>query len=542
VIYSIDQNSNSLWDALPKLQALVSKGIKVHHFVEDVDVAFTAIGSAGKQQPLKLTRERFHHSGGADWGAALFYSRFLGKLPLDLRELEPYLGMKTSVLARRLGRNIDDLYDEFSPGDNWQLIGPSYVGDARHHRTIADLKVSQTSNFLEELMQLAQSDLLERLPQEAPRRRIDEWFNNEKNLLAGLISKCRDSGLADLYRSWLKKYLGEQAQLDLSSSLLAVEEDSAGTGLLELFISRYEQAGEIYNRVIAELGAGLRPLRMSDGELPFFAVFEHHGQVVRSGLYLAGPNIQVGEKTIPIGPKGRVSPDKLRQAGIRCLAGKAILLVTQARMNPKGRPLAMVHRGSIYMPAAHMLVRLLKERGWLDQTVNPIVRVRFGFLDLIRSIDDLIIRLPAHLAHAFGCEEIPASRLGAEYADLAREASDRLESFKTPQGRHNWQKSQFPKLCSRIKELDSARRSQAGNNPKDHSIRMLWKDAKELETHLLEETLRQVVCDFQVKNIDYWDSRGALLPWSIALGGQELYHRLIANAQISEESSEQPDE
>ena len=99
-MFSIDQNCHSLWDALPKLQALAARGARVRHFVEDVDVAFTSLGSQGAAGPLQWTRERFHPSGGQDWGAALFYSEFLGKLCVEIRDWEPLIGMKTAALAR----------------------------------------------------------------------------------------------------------------------------------------------------------------------------------------------------------------------------------------------------------------------------------------------------------------------------------------------------------------------------------------------------------------------------------------------------------
>ncbi|MGB2824768.1 MAG: hypothetical protein WBF17_27600, partial [Phycisphaerae bacterium] len=73
-MFSIDQNCHSLWDALPKLHALARRGRRVMHFNEDIDSAFTSLGSRIDADDLRLARERFHHSGGADWGAALFYT------------------------------------------------------------------------------------------------------------------------------------------------------------------------------------------------------------------------------------------------------------------------------------------------------------------------------------------------------------------------------------------------------------------------------------------------------------------------------------
>ncbi|MFW6065483.1 MAG: hypothetical protein ACOC9S_01555, partial [Planctomycetota bacterium] len=119
MFFSIDQNCHSLWDAIPKVQSLADGGEQVRHFLEDVDVAFTALG-AGPSTPLRLAKERFYRSGGQDWGAALFYSEFLGRVPVEIRHWEPLTGMTTKALAGRLRRKVDELYGQYSPGDNWQ--------------------------------------------------------------------------------------------------------------------------------------------------------------------------------------------------------------------------------------------------------------------------------------------------------------------------------------------------------------------------------------------------------------------------------------
>ena len=93
-MFSIDQNCHSLWDVVPKLQALARRGVAVRHFVEDIDVAFTQMGAGPDGGELRLARERFYRSGGGDWGAALFYADFLGAQPTEIREWEKWTGMR----------------------------------------------------------------------------------------------------------------------------------------------------------------------------------------------------------------------------------------------------------------------------------------------------------------------------------------------------------------------------------------------------------------------------------------------------------------
>ena len=68
MMFTIDQNCHTLWDVVPKLHALIGRGVKVHHFIEDIDVAFASPGVAVGDQELRLAKERFYRSGGADWG------------------------------------------------------------------------------------------------------------------------------------------------------------------------------------------------------------------------------------------------------------------------------------------------------------------------------------------------------------------------------------------------------------------------------------------------------------------------------------------
>lgn len=86
-------------------------------------------------------------------------------------------------------------------------------------------------------------------------------------------------------------------------------------------------------------------------------------------------------------------------------------------------------------------------------------------------------------------------------------------------------------------ELEARRRemSQASCTPEQMSE--IWKEIKGLQAQLLDQTVRRIARDWQVRQLDYWDSRGALLPWAIALGGRDFYDFLVANAEVYDEPS-----
>lgn len=96
---SIDQNCQPLWDVVPKLQALAAASRGGVHCIEDVDVAFTLRGGAAlpPDSPPGIARERVYRGGVSDWGAALFYTEFLGRNPLDVKDLESFTDRKSVV-------------------------------------------------------------------------------------------------------------------------------------------------------------------------------------------------------------------------------------------------------------------------------------------------------------------------------------------------------------------------------------------------------------------------------------------------------------
>ena len=543
-MFSIDQNCHSLWDALPKLQAVARSGGNVRHFIEDIDVAFTAVGaspvdSAGHGDgSLRLAMERYYGSGGADWGAALFYSEFLGRLPVDVRQWESLTGLTTAALARRLGGTVNDLYDRYSPGDTWQLIGPSYVGDHYHHRLIGDLTVAEITDRLAEMMHIAEADLLARFPAADSQQRVRDWMQTERGRIDGLVAQHRDGRVVDMYRDWLGAYVDNDpaVTLDITSNLFAVGADPAETKLLNVFVRHYDRAADLYNQAMADSHSGPLPLATANGELPFFAAVDVDGRLARTEVFLDGDELRIGEHRFQLVDGGLPIHD-LREAGVSCLTGKAPLLVLQARVAGGGTGLVVPYRGSSYMPAVHALHRRLADGGLLPEPIGPLLRVRFRLLDRMEAVDTPIA-LPAHLAIAFGRSELPAREFAGNWHNVSAEAAARLAKLETEDGRLQWQRIAFAHMFDEIDDLSRRRRDLATIDAKSPEIRELSHRTRQLETEVITHTLEQIAVDWQAANMDYWDSRGAILPWCVALGGEAFYDSVIAQAELYEESPE----
>ena len=532
-MFSIDQNSHSLWDTLPKLQALHAAGAAVHHYLEDIDVAFTALGAKSGEPNLHIAQEGYHPSGGLDWGAALFYNDFLGRLPVEIRRWEPMLGMKIAAVARQLDTPLEELYRRHAVGDNWMLIGSSYLGDGEHHRILGDLSIRDVTPFVRRIVSRAEADCLERFPQADSRRRTREWFAAESRRVDRLLADCAEGTLPDLYRLWLGEHLPQDPSMNLASRLFALGQSPDNDMLLALFLREYDQAARLYNQAVRETNLGLHELDVKHGEAPFFAFGCRGGRRTRRELRIVNGALVLAGETFDA-PEGRVPVEALRAAGVEGLAGKAIVLALQVRLPPGGAPLALPHGGSTYMPACHRFAALLKEQNLLPGEPSPVVRVRFGLLDRLRSLETTV-RLPSHLAAAIGEEEIPARRLGETWADLVSEAKRRLADFTDPAKRQAWQETSLPKQTRSLAHLDAAKRRQAAANPKEPRVRELWKQMREIQNDVLARTLRRISLDWQLSQLDYYDSRGALLPWCLALGGEAFYHDVIAKADICNE-------
>lgn len=533
---SIDQNSTSLWDTLPKLHALAAANLQTLHCVEDVDVAFTRIGGKPDQPDLQLLREQFHPSGQQDWGAAAFYHAFLGRLPLELHALEPMLGMKLPAAAKQLDLSMDELYDRHAVSDNWMLVGSSYLGDKRHHRLIGDLTVAETAPFLKDLLDRARADCLYRFPAKDCTRRTNDWFDAETTRLDDLLDTHADGTLDDLYESWLAGHLGDSVRLGRTSALPGLGLQPDRNPLAAMFLADYATLADLYNRAVRETDLGLHELDTDRGELPFFAILRRNGRLVRTGLALRRGSLRAGEITFDLPPGGDLPAEALQNAGVLALPGKAVVLALQVRLGPDAKPLALPHLGSPYTPATHRLAELLAERDLLPGPLQPIVRVRFGFLDALAEIDPPL-RLPEHLENFFDAPEIPAAELGRNWRDLVRQATDRLERLTDDDARESWQREHFAEHFATIDRLQAEKQQAAQTDPKDPKVRELWGRIKDRQAEILHGTLQRCVADWQTSQLETWDSRGALLPWCVGLGGKDFYKQLLANARCTEETA-----
>jgi len=531
---SIDQNCHSLWDTIPKLQAVARRERGIVHWVEDVDVAYTSLGASVGEQQLQLIRERYHWSGGADWGAALFYSDFLGKQVMDPRTWEPYTGRKTKVLARQLGLSLEAFYDQYSPGDNWQLVGSSYVGDKQHHQVLRDLQVDPVAPFLRELLRHAMEDLTERFPEKASRERIEGWFHREAALLEKLLSDHAPQALVELYESWVRHHVPNGADVRCSSEGFSCRKPMVDDGVLNLFLREYETLCRLYNDSIEETEVSVRPLDVKRGEMPCFAMKRFQGHWVRIPVFLEEDVLRVDDETFPVGTSRTMPRMEMSQAGIKALSPKAILLVIQVRWGETGQPLILPYQGSLYTPASDRFLLKLREENLLQTPIHPILRVRFHLFERMRGLNTLV-RLPSHWVPHFGESEITADALSRGFFPAKEKARERLERRKNPEERERCSRESFPQLWEAVQELERKKQELGKQGAPKSEKREVWEDLKAKNEALLQKEAFQIYTDLQLLEMDYWDSRGGLMPWCIALGGESFYRDVLDRSELYQE-------
>ena len=530
---SIDQNCHPLWDTIPKLEALAAQGWSGVHCIEDIDVAFSRQGAQPGETGLALLPERTYRGGHSDWGAALFAHDLLGRLPLDVRMIEPYTGRTTAALARLLETSIDGLYERWAGSDNWQLVGSSYAADPRWHRLIGDVRLAEAGPFMLQLLDHARQDLLERFPEPGPRQRLQEWFAAQRSLAAAAIEGEPEAPLTELYRRWLLAFLGPSTRLALTSERFALRRLAAADLLLRLFLERYPEAAEAYNAALQETASGMTPLHVAAGELPFFVTVRQQGRLVRSAAALRAGAIEAAGWRWPLAAGG-LAVDHMERDGVVALAGKALLLVLQARLGPEGATLALPHQGSLYMPAAYAFERLLRERGLLSETTRPVLRVRFRFLEYWRGCRTLV-RPPAYLQQALGLAEAPAAQVGEALDAALAEARRTLDALRDSGRRDALVRQRFAAWSAERDALDAERRQAAADPQRRPEATAIWQRVKDVDRRIAAAQAEWVLQLLRLLDVAYYDSRGALLPWCIALEGETLYRRMVAQAEIAPE-------
>ena len=146
--------------------------------------------------------------------------------------------------------------------------------------------------------------------------------------------------------------------------------------------------------------------------------------------------------------------------------------------------------------------------------------------------------MPDYLRGVFGADELSAQELATEIDRAVAVAEELLAELREPAGREAWQRRAFPELAGRREATEQQRRALVQGPHDGATVRALSEQVKQWDRELLGRLTEAVVQALHIRNLPYYDSRGALLPWSIALGGEAFYERLLAQAEIRAETAD----
>lgn len=147
------------------------------------------------------------------------------------------------------------------------------------------------------------------------------------------------------------------------------------------------------------------------------------------------------------------------------------------------------------------------------------------------------MRPPAYLRQALGIEEAPAAQVGAALEAAMAEARCTLEALRDPGRREALVRQRFAAWSAERTELDAERRRLAADPQRRPEATAIWQRLKDLDRRLAEAQAEWVLQLLRLLDVAYYDSRGALLPWCLALEGETLYRRMLAQAEIVPEGA-----
>lgn len=521
---SIDQNCIPLWDTFIKVKTLQFHGIKTTHLVEDIDTAFTRVGSDfDKNHQPALTVEQYYPNGNLDWGATLFFMAPFGRCPLNLHNLEKLTGKKTATYARALDLSLEEFYAKYSIADNQQLTGSSYVEKSGQcHRLLGDLTFEETEPFLLNLIDLAEKQLSQVFPSTDSQQALAPYFETQRNEVKNFSKK--DVFLTDFYQFWTDQYILDPGT-DRTSNFFGPGSSryKLTVELIQEINQRYPLFCQLYNDAIEETNSELSPLNPSSRELPFFVAYVYNGHRVRS--------------TLTISEDGQLSAGFLRFSldgetnyPILAITGKALLLVILARLGETAPALALPENGSLYTPTAHALTRKLLDHHFITQPLAPILRIKFNLLEQLNTSNQPFCP-PPYLQEKLGTET--TCRHFSELApQIINEARQLLSQLENPDFREEYLKSRYALEVAQIEELKQ-KRAEYGRDPeRRHLCREVWDEAKAIQKQLDANFFQHLVHLSHQADLDYWNSRGAIEAIALAAGGPQLLQKVIANAQI----------
>jgi hypothetical protein len=378
------------------------------------------------------------------WSAAGELSSLFGSESVPTRHMFLSHGVPFDWLAQDHPDGKNGFFAETTTAWGWRGI----VSTQAHNVIAHDVPMPQIGPALLEQLDWGFRESLACLADPETRAAGERTAQTIRGWVTEFLATCsEDCRLSDLYQSLLPKFyellLGAPPtdfSTTSSTELFQFNTQTASRprfGVLSAFLDPHTRsvARRAYDRAVGGSGSGIYTLEeFGEGAIPFDLVIPGIG---RGTIRLTGRGLIVEttpQPTVIAGP-AITNLTELAEAveaahGPNCdLVGKAVSLVSMLA----AEFLVLFHEtASGYTPLTRKFHDGLREGG-IALTLHPLVRLEYPTWDALASaLPTATLRLPGHLAQAFGQQDIPATEFASRWQEAVEGQRRRLREASFP--------------------------------------------------------------------------------------------------------------
>lgn len=388
-----------------------------------------------------------HNDGStrALWAAAGEIAQLFGSETVPTLAMFAKYGGNVERVARHCAETDPQAYvDALTEAWGWRAL----VALDTAPRPVCEVPLREISEALDALLEFGLDGTWRMLEDSQARTRACNWAWNLRQRAQQYAEAHPDASLADLFAALYPELLQMLHGLPLpdtvaftrTTELLRFNARTAHLPrfqIVEAFLNPATRPAceDAYNRAVA--GTPIYPLpEFGEGALPFDLLIpgKGRGTILLTERYLSvlTPEPQIVRLPAPVHTVQQLAAVVERTWGDRCtLVGKALTLIT---MLAHEFVFVFNERGSPYLERTARMHHYLREAG-IELPIYPLLRLQYPTWDALQAAECVSLRLPEHLACAFGepvvCTDVFAKRWRAVVSEQ-QHLLERLRTTRSP--------------------------------------------------------------------------------------------------------------
>ncbi|OYT74325.1 MAG: hypothetical protein CFK49_08925, partial [Armatimonadetes bacterium JP3_11] len=378
------------------------------------------------------------------WSAAGEIAQLFGSETVPTLKMFARNGGNTERVARSCAEGRQAFIDRLTEAWGWRGL----VAREPKPRPVYEIPVREIAPALDALLEFGLDGTCAMVDDAENRARACDWVWRIRQRVHQIAQSYPEASLADLYEQLYPELLEalyggalpETVDFTRTTELLRFNTRTAHLPRFEFvntFLNpAYRHACEnAYNAAVAN--TSIYPLReFGEGALPFDLLIPKRGRgtILLTNRYLCvlTPEAQIVRLSAPITDVQGLAQVVEAHWGAHCtLVGKAITLIT---MLAREFVFVFNERGSPYLSLTTQMHRHLQEAG-VPFRVNPILRLSYPTWDALAQAPCVALRLPEHLACAFGEPTVCSDAFAKRWRHVATEQLEllaRLAQIRSP--------------------------------------------------------------------------------------------------------------